>query len=63
MKTLVAIAGLVIAVAVARADAPKPQPRVAKLPASERVFVRDKDAPSTDKTAPLYGLRPALKQK
>jgi hypothetical protein len=54
---------LVSAVAgVARADVSKAQAS-AKLPASERVFVVDKEAPATEKTTPLPRFRPPLKHK
>jgi hypothetical protein len=63
VKTSFVAALLLAAVTVARADAPKPAGPTAKLPASARVFVIDKDAPATEKTEPLPRSRPALKQK
>jgi hypothetical protein len=64
VKALLLAASLVAAVAgVAHADASKSAQASAKLPASARVFVLDKEAPATDKTMPLPRLRPALKPK
>lgn len=51
------------AASVARADASKPSSTMEKMPASARVYVLDKDAPATDKTAQMPRVRPALKQK
>jgi hypothetical protein len=63
VKALLLIGSLVVAAQVARADAPKQAQSVSKLPVSSRVFVLDKDAPTTDKTEQLTRSRPALKQK
>lgn len=64
MKALILVVSLVAAAAgVARADASKQAQVSAKLPASARVFVLDKDAPPTDKTTQLPRVRPTLKQK
>jgi hypothetical protein len=63
VKALALAVLLVAAVAgVARADVSKAQAS-AKLPASARMFVVDKEAPATEKTTPLPRFRPSLKHK
>jgi len=58
------IAGLLLAFsATAFADAPKNAPLPKKLPKEERVYVMDKDAPSADKTVPLFQTRVVSKNK
>ncbi len=53
MKPL--LIGMLIAFSPAAfADAPKNAPVPKKLPKEERVYVMDKDAPSADKTVPLW---------
>ena len=59
MKALVVV-GLLAFSAAAFADAPKNVPAPKKLPKEERVFVLDKDAPSADKTVPLFSSRGAV---
>jgi hypothetical protein len=71
VKSLLAIALVAAVAGVARADASKQAQNVpgrveassVKLPASARVFVLDKEAPPTEKTAQLPRTPPALKQK
>jgi hypothetical protein len=58
------IAGLLLAFsATAFADAPKNAPLPKKLPKEERVYVMDKDAPSADKTVPLFQTHVVSKNK
>jgi hypothetical protein len=63
VKGLFIVAALAFAVGTARADVSKQAPAAAKMPASARVFVLDKDMPPTDKTTPLPPRPPALKSK
>lgn len=47
----------------ALADAPKNASLPKKMPKEERVYVMDKDAPSADKTVPLFTARVVSKNK
>ena len=62
MKALFVI-GLLAFSTAAFADAPKNAPVPKKLPREERVYVMDKDAPSLDKTVPLFHARIVSKDK
>jgi len=56
--------GMTLAISTAAlADAPKNAPVPKKLPREERVYVMDKDAPSLDKTVPLFHARIVSKDK
>ena len=62
MKAILIGMALVFSTA-ALADAPKNAPVPKKMPKEERVYVMDKDAPSADKTVPLYQARVVSKNK